>query len=156
MTRFNLTEHKISTLKDSSCLCGFYFHLFKMGTLPLSISSSLLKSRSAFWQDFPVTLRKVFPIHIKSPLRICFVALIPSVNIAQENQDKVFSQVRAMWMLCCVQHSVGIQVNCSAMREAISTTQFPKLRRERGTGRGKLAQNSHPDPMAYSSWVTRI
>lgn len=96
-------------------------------------------------------LRKVFPVHIKLPLRICFVALIPSVNVAQGNQDKVFSQVRAVLMLCCVQHSVGIQVNCSAMREVISTTEPPKPRRERGTGRGKVAQNSHPDAMAYSS-----
>lgn len=34
---------------------------------------------------------------------------------------------------CAVCSSAGIQVNCSAMREGISTTEPPKTRRERGT-----------------------
>lgn len=89
-------------------------------------------------------LRKVFTIHIKSPLRICFVALIPSVNVAQGNQDKVFSQVRAVWMLCCMQHSVGIQVNCSTTREVISTTEPPKPRGEEGHWKGQRGTEQPP------------
>lgn len=89
-------------------------------------------------------------IPMKSPLITCFFVMIPSVNVAQESLNKVFSQVRAAWTLSWVQQ-------CGHSAELISNEKWSALQSPPNPGgRGALEGTGSTEQLPWSQGLFQL